>query len=151
MNHVYDRLGVRTIINGAGTLTRLGGTRMRPEVVAAMAEAAATLVRIDELQAAAGAVIARHTGAEAGYVTNGAAGGLVLGMAAILAGHDVARMQALPDTGGMPNEVIIARSHRSGYDHSLRAAGARLVEVGFGDPAPWEIEAAITDRTAAVA
>lgn len=151
MAEVYRALGVRTIINGAGTLTRLGGCRMRPEVVAAMADAATALVRIDELQAAAGAVIARHTGAEAGYVTNGAAGGLVLAAAACLAGLDVTRMERLPDTRGFPNEIVIARSHRSGYDHALRAAGARLVEVGMPDPMPWEIDAAIGERTVAVA
>jgi L-seryl-tRNA(Ser) seleniumtransferase len=72
MSKIYERLGVRTIINATGTMTRLGGTRMLPEVVAAMVEAAGSLVRIDELQAAAGVIIARHTGAEAGYVTNGA-------------------------------------------------------------------------------
>jgi L-seryl-tRNA(Ser) seleniumtransferase len=151
VTRIYERLGVRTIVNAAGAMTRLGGTRMRPEVVAAMAEAAGALVRIDELQAAAGAVIARHTGAEAGYVTCGASAGLTLAAAACMTGLDPARMDRLPDTSGMPNEVIIARSHRSGYDHALRASGARLVEVGLTDPEPWEIEAAITPRSAAVA
>ena len=36
---LYARLGVRRVINAAGTLTRLGGSRMAPEVLAAMAEA----------------------------------------------------------------------------------------------------------------
>ena len=35
---VYDELGLRTVINASGTLTRLGGSRMAPEVLAAMAE-----------------------------------------------------------------------------------------------------------------
>jgi L-seryl-tRNA(Ser) seleniumtransferase len=60
-------------------------------------------------------------------------------------------MDRLPDTSGVPNEIVIARSHRSGYDHALRAAGARLVEVGLPDPAAWEIEVAITANTVAVA
>ena len=37
---IYERLGVRTLINAAGSLTRLSGTLMPPEVVEAMAEAA---------------------------------------------------------------------------------------------------------------
>ena len=84
-------------------------------------------------------------------MTNGASGGLMLAAAACLAGLDPARMERLPDTRGLPNEMIIARSHRSGYDHALRAVGARLVEVGLPDPLPWEIEAAISPRTAAIA
>ena len=93
MSTVYERLGVRTILNAAGTLTRLGGTRMAPEVVAAMAEAAGSLVRIDELQEAAGTIIARHTGAEAGYVTNGASGGLMLDVLLVIQ-HLAVRLRA---------------------------------------------------------
>ena len=60
----------------------------------------------------------------------------------------------LPDASSMANEIIVPRSHRNGYDHALRAAGARLVEVGVAertrDPQAWEIEAAIGPRTAAL-
>ena len=59
---------------------------MAPEVLAAMAEASRAYVRMEDLQVAAGAVIARVTGAEAGYVTSGAAAGLLLGTAACVAG-----------------------------------------------------------------
>src|SRR3954454_21288878 len=95
---VYDDLGVRTVINASGTLTRLGGSRMAPEVLAAMCEAAASFVHIDELQAQAGKGIAEIPGAEAGYVTTGAAAGLAVGMAACIAGMDVGKMDRLPDT-----------------------------------------------------
>lgn len=151
----YDDLGVPRLINAAGTLTRLGGSLMDAEVTSAMAEAARSFVRMDALHAAASRRIAEATGAEAGLVTAGAAASLTLAAAACLAGNDLAIMDRLPDTTGLPNEIIIPRSHRNGYDHALRAAGARLVDVGLAertrDPQPWEIEAAITDRTVALA
>src|SRR5919198_3796043 len=78
---VYDRLGVRKRINGAGLLTRLGGSLMDPEVLKAMAEAAGSFVDMAELQAAASRAIAAATGAEAGLVTTGAAAALTLGTA----------------------------------------------------------------------
>ena len=68
-------------------------------------------VSMMELQAAASRYIAQVTGAEAGYVTAGASSGLTLGTAAILAGLDLAKMERLPDTTGMKNEVIISREH----------------------------------------
>ena len=154
---IYDELGVRTVINASGTLTRLGGSRMAPEVLAAMAEAAASFVHIDELQAQAGKVIAEITGAEAGYVVTGAAAGLTLGVAACVAGLDVAAMDRLPDTTGLKDEVVVQRGHRNAYDHAIRAAGVRFVEVGYlgypgaGGTFPWQIAEAITERTAAVA
>ncbi|MGI9252146.1 MAG: aminotransferase class V-fold PLP-dependent enzyme, partial [Thermomicrobiales bacterium] len=153
----YETLGLTPVINAAGTLTRLGGSRMAPEVLAAMQEAAASFVPIDELQERAGAVIAEITGAEAGYVVTGAAAGLSLGTAACVAGMDIGKMDRLPDTTGMKNEVVVQRGHRNSYDHAIRAAGIRFVEVGYlgypgaGGTMPWQIDEAITERTAAVA
>src|SRR5438445_370684 len=132
---VYDRLGVKKRINGAGLVTRLGGSLMPPEVLEAMVEAAGAFVDIAELQARASAIIAEVTGAEAGLVTTGAAAALTLGTAACLTGLDAARMERLPDTAGMPNVVVVARPHRNAYDHAIRAAGARLREVGLNDRA----------------
>ncbi len=155
MHDVYRQLGVVPIINAAGTLTRLGGGRMTGEAAAAMAHAAGQCVRIDELQAAVGAQIADWAGAEAAIVTSGAAAGLTLAAAACLAGSDWKRMDELPLVADRRCEIVVARSHRNGYDHALRAAGARIVEVGLAertrDPQPWEIEAAIGPQTVAVA
>ena len=47
---IYKRLGIRTVINGNATLTRLGGSIMPPEVVEAMADAAKHFVDIIDLQ-----------------------------------------------------------------------------------------------------
>lgn len=154
---IYDELGLRTIINASGTLTRLGGSRMAPEVLAAMNEAAASFVHIDELQARAGEIIAEVTGAEDGYVVTGAAAGLSLGVAACVAGLDVGAMDRLPDTTGLKDEVVVQRGHRNAYDHAIRAVGVKMVEVGYlgypgaGGTYPWQIAEAITERTAAVA
>ncbi|MGH2531777.1 MAG: aminotransferase class V-fold PLP-dependent enzyme [Thermomicrobiales bacterium] len=154
---VYQELGVAPIINASGTLTRLGGSRMAPAVLAAMAEAASSFVRIDELQERAGEVIAEVTGAEAGYVVTGAAAGLALGVAACVAGLDVAKMDRLPDTAGMQNEVVVQRGHRNAYDHAIRMVGVHFVEVGYlgypgaGGTFDWQLDEVITEHTAAVA
>ena len=156
---IYDRLGVRTIVNAKGAATRLSGGIMRPEVVEAMAQASQHCVDMTELQATASSIIAGHTGAEAGLVTSGAAAGLLLGTAATVTGLDPGRMNRLPNTTGMPNEVVVVRSQRNLYDHALRTVGVRMVEVGLPDryagagvrdAEGWEIADAINERTAAV-
>lgn len=48
--NVYEALGVKTVINAAGTITYLGGSIMPPEVVAAWADAAKHFVNLYELQ-----------------------------------------------------------------------------------------------------
>ncbi len=157
---IYERLGARAIINVAGASTRIGGALMPPEVVEAMSEAALQSVSMTELQAAASRTISELTGSEAGYVTSSASSALTLATAAILAGLDPAKIDRLPDTTGVPNEVIISKEQRTGYDHSIRLAGARFVEVGMNEAAAgggirrteiWEYESAITSQTIAIA
>lgn len=156
---IFDRLGVPTLINGKGPATRLSGGPMRAEVAAAMVEASRHCVDMAELQAAASRRIAAATGAEAGYVASGASACLLLGAAACIAGLDPGRMARLPETRGMKNEVIMVRSQRNFYDHAVRAAGAAIIEVGLPDrhsgagvrdAEAWEIDDAISERTAAV-
>ena len=159
MANVYERLGVRTIINAKGPATRLSGGVMRPGVAEAMVEASQHCVEMAELQARASEMIAEITGAEAGLVTAGAAAGLLLGAAACVTGLDAGRMNRLPDTTGMANEIVMVRSQRNFYDHMIRAVGVRLVEVGLPDryagagvrdAEAWEIADALSERTAAV-
>jgi seryl-tRNA(Sec) selenium transferase len=157
--NIYEEFGVTPIINLWGTGTMVGGSIMAPSVVKAMVEASKVCAKVDELQAAASRVIAEVTGAEAGIVTCGAAAALTMGTAACLTGLDVGRMERLPDTSGMPNEVIMARDQRCAFDHAIRATGAVIVEVGYNESLTgamrpveaWEFEAAINERTAAIA
>ncbi len=157
---IFEDLGVTPIINLVGTATRYSGTLMKKETIEAMSEAALHSVRMDELQAAAGNIIARITGAEAAYVTCGASAALLLGTAACLTGLDVGLMNHLPDTSGIPNEVLMPQHQMSGYIRVIEATGAKLVSVGIpNDTSPpgrvhihriWEIESNITKRTAAI-
>ena len=149
---IYQRLGVRRIIHGSGTTTRYGGSILRREALETMREASTMLVNLDELNEAAGAAIARMLGAEAAFVTAGASSGLILQAAACIAGADPAKVTRLPDTAGMRNEIVIQRAHRFAYDQAYRVAGGVLVEIGLARRTqPFELEAAIGERTAAVA
>ncbi|MGE0756393.1 MAG: aminotransferase class V-fold PLP-dependent enzyme [Pirellulaceae bacterium] len=156
---IFEQWGVRPIINASGSVTRLGGAPMPAAVLRAFEAAAADCVPLDQLQGAASRVIAECTGAEAGLVTAGCAAALQLGAAAILTGYDAGRMEQLPHTEGFPHEFVVAREHRNGYDHAVRAAGARFVEVGFHEciagagvrrVETWEYEAAFRPQTAGV-
>jgi L-seryl-tRNA(Ser) seleniumtransferase len=141
---VYKELGLRPLVNAAGTYTALGGSLMPPEVVEAMASAARQFVSLPELHAAVGKQIAEMLGCEAALVSAGAASALTLATAACVAGKDPEKVRRLPDTAGMKNEVIIQKAHRFGYDHAVRNVGVRLVEVETAQ----DLERAVNDRTA---
>jgi uncharacterized pyridoxal phosphate-dependent enzyme len=148
---VFARLGVRPIVNARGMNTMASGSLMPKPVLDAMTEAAGAFVDMAELNALAGAHIARLVGVEGAHVTSGSAGGLLLAAAACIAGDDPARIARLPDTAGMRNEIVIQRCDRIQYDQALRMAGAVLVEAGTSDACTSEaMEAAIGPRTAAL-
>ncbi len=128
-NKVYSQLGIRPLVNAAGTYTALSACTMPREVVQAMEEASRSHVALDELHQAVGKRIAALAGAEAALVTAGAANALSLATAACVAGKDPEKIRRIPDTAGMKNEVILQKTHRVGYDHAIRAAGTRLIEV----------------------
>ena len=149
---IYRALGVSPAIVASGSTTAYGGSKLRPEVLESMERASRTMVNMDDLNVAAGKVIAEVTGAEAGLVTSGSAGGLVLQAAAVMAGSDPASMAKLPKSDGLKNEIIMHTSHRFPYDQCYTATGATIVNIGDGRRChPWELEAAINENTAAVA
>jgi L-seryl-tRNA(Ser) seleniumtransferase len=147
---VYDRLGVRRVINADATLTRLGGSLMRPRVLDAMRDAAGSFVDMHELQRVVGKRLAELTRNEAAYVATGAAAGIVLATLAAMNGGDLKTIARQVETGEAPrDEVIVHRAHRIPYDPAIRLAGARIVGIGNRlQTFPWELEAAITPRTA---
>jgi L-seryl-tRNA(Ser) seleniumtransferase len=141
---VYERLGVKPVINGIGTVTILGGSVMSPEVVAAMDEASRCYIRPPELQEKAGAHIAKLLDVPAAMVTAGAASAITVAAAACLASGDVKYLYKLPAITGLKHEVVQQKSHRSGYEAQMLLTGARIVWVETAQ----EMERAINDRTA---
>lgn len=146
----YQSLGVRRVVNAAGNASKLGGACMSPQVLRAMADAAAWYVDMEELHQRAGEYIAGVTGAEAGLVTSGASGGLLLATAACVARGDRAVLAQLP-AAAAGHEAIIQVGQLTGYEHAARTVGVSLVEVGQPDGAlPEDIEAAINADTVAI-
>ena len=158
---VYEEFGVPPVINAVATRTQVGGARVRDGVQENMARAEEAHVHVAELQGKASELIAEATGADAGYVSAGAASGLLLCAAACMARNNFDRMAQLPDTTGFADEIIIPKAHRLKYDIGLRASGATLVDVGHvshhpigggvDKVQPWQIESAINEDTAAIA
>jgi uncharacterized pyridoxal phosphate-dependent enzyme len=141
---VIQELGVRTFINAAGTFTAMTGSLMRPGVMAAMQVASHKYVLLDDLHDAVGKRIAKLLDCPGALVTAGCASALSLATAACVAGSDRNRIRQLPDTTGMKNEVLVQKTHRVGYDHAIRNAGVRMIEIGTRE----ELESAINERTA---
>jgi L-seryl-tRNA(Ser) seleniumtransferase len=128
-SNVYAQLGIRPVINLAGTQTIYGASKVWDEIHESMAEASREYIVLAELQEKVGERLAKLTNCEAAMVTTGAAGAICIGTCGCLTGDDVSKVRRLPDLTGMKTEVVIQKRHRNGYDHAVRTAGVRIVEV----------------------
>jgi L-seryl-tRNA(Ser) seleniumtransferase len=143
----YEELGVTTVINCEGTMTMLGGSILRPELEAVMAQAGRHFVSMPALEVAAGKRIAQMLKLPEGYtalVTSGAAAAIQSGLAGILTGDNEAFIRQLPDLTGLKSEVIIQKSHRNPFDHQLRTTGVKLIEIETRE----QLRQAVGPRTA---
>ncbi len=147
---IYAELGVTPLVNINGTVTVIGGSVMKPEVMELIRRGNEHFVLLDELEIAAGKFIAKLCKSPTGYtglVTGGAAAAMVVGYAGMMTEDLEPRMRDIPDVSNFPrNEVIIQKSHRYPFDHQIRQSGAKLVEVETRE----EMIAAINPKTVAI-
>lgn len=140
----FKELGVTPFINAAGNYSAYGGARMRPQVAEAIRYGTYNKAKVSELHDAVGVRIAELAGAEAAMVTSGATAAMVLATAATMTMGDQAKIEQLPDTTDLRDEIIIQKNHRYTYDRALIAAGAKMVTVSNEQ----ELIAAIGPKTA---
>ena len=148
----YKDLGVRPFINGSGTITTLGGSLMPPEVIEAMRHAAGAFVDLPDLNVKAGQYLARRIGAEAAFISCGAASGVQLSAAACLTGTDPGRVRNLPRIEGGKNEFVISLVDAHTYIHQgIEVCGGKLIRVGSEtEVSSDDLVGGITEKTAAV-
>jgi L-seryl-tRNA(Ser) seleniumtransferase len=145
--NIYERIGVRPLINCKGTFTIISGSQTLPDVKSAMDEASRHYVHLDELMDGVGRRLAELTKAEWGIITAGCAAALTHATAACIAGSNPEKMQRIPMLEGLKNEVVMPRPSRNVYDHAIRMTGVRMVTPESRD----EFLAALRPATAMVA
>ena len=143
---LFKELGVRTFINAAGTLTYMTGCLMHDYVLEAINNSSREFCILDELQDKVGEQIAKMVHSEAATVTAGCYSAMVLGLAGVLTGMDLKKVEQLPNLEGtgMKSEVIVQTAHNVGYVHALTNTGISIVPVETSQDA----ENVINDKTA---
>ena len=143
---IIQELGIRSFINAAGTLTYMSGCIMQDEVVETIESTSRHFCMIDEVQDKVGEKIAKLVRSEAAMVTCGAFSAMTLGLAGVLTGLDVNKVEQLPHLAGtgMKSEVICQKSHNERYNHAFLNTGCTVVEVETIE----DVEKAINEKTA---
>lgn len=153
-NEFYEKLGLRPIINAAGTYTVIGGSRMSEKTLDSMRMAAHNFVDIRELQRKVHARLAEITRNEGAYVATGAAASLYIAAGACISLKYGRPFAYLSREQIEKTEVIVQRSHRNPYDWGIRQLGAKLTEIGYPNviqPTSCEdLRYAINENTVAI-
>ncbi|WHZ37772.1 aminotransferase class V-fold PLP-dependent enzyme [Sagittula sp. MA-2] len=151
----HDANGLGRVVNVSGTMTSLGGSVTSKRVAEATAAVMPRFVKMHELQARASEVIARLTGAEAGFLTASASAGITLAIAGCLTGLDPAKVEALPLEPGPDNGVAVQMGHLCEYGapvaQAVALAGGKLHIVGQSTlTRDYQLEAALEGACAAL-
>lgn len=153
--NIYQQLGLKRVINACGKMTILGVSSVAPEVMQATARAAGAFVEMDKLVDRAGERVSAHTGAEDSYITSCASAGIAIAVAAAITRGEPDKVAQMPDSSGMANDIVMLRGHNVDYGapitSAIRLGGGHVVEVGSSNlAARWQLERAISERTAAL-
>jgi L-seryl-tRNA(Ser) seleniumtransferase/D-glucosaminate-6-phosphate ammonia-lyase len=149
----FQALGLNKVINASGKMTALGGSAQATAVAEVQQQAAGHHVNLAALRRAAGRQIAERTGAEDACVTTGAAAGIAIGVAAMITGTDEEAVRRLPDSGGLPDEIVLQAGHDVNFGarvtQMIRLGGGRPVLVGNRDEVTQgQLESVLSGRTA---
>ena len=152
---VYEEIGLPRVINASGRMTALGVSTLSPEVANAAVAGGQSYVGIDDLLDKAGEIISRYTGGEDSCPTSCASAAIVLSVAGLISKGKKSIMERLPDSGGIPNEIIIQKGHVISFGAPIttifRIGGGVAVEAGTAtDVSEEDVEEAITDKTVAL-
>ena len=152
--NIYDELGLRTLVNCAGTYTIIGGSKMSSGTTSIMAEAAQSHVEIRAMLSAVNSRIAEMTQNEDACITSGAMAGIYLTIASCISMKYEKEFRYISKETVRESEVIMFRAHRNPYDQALELLGVKLIESGYPNNiavrTTTDLEHLITDKTAAV-
>ncbi len=152
---VYQDIGLKRVINACGRVTILGVSALSDEVAQAAVAGGQSYVVIEDLINRAGEIISGYTGGEDSCVTSCASAGICLAVAGLISKGRKSIMDRLPDSSGIPNEIILQKGHSIEFGAPLatmiRLGGGVPVEAGtVNEVAPEDIEEAINDKTVAL-
>jgi uncharacterized pyridoxal phosphate-dependent enzyme len=153
--NIYEQIGLKKVINASGKMTVLGGSAVKDVVAESIKKALQGYVEIDSLIQHTGKVIAKHTDAEDGCPTTGAAAGIAICVAAAITRTKLHAIEQLPLFEGTAKEIVVQKGHMVHFGASIgqmiALGGGHVVEAGHANHVYREhIEQSITSNTVAL-
>ena len=131
---IYEELGIKKVVNAAGTYTTVGATKMSEETLEAMRQAASSYVSIEELQEKINKEVAKLTRNEAAYICNSCSTALYLCTAACVSKKYRKRFKYIDPALVQKCNVVGIWNQHIPYDHAIEQLGVKMKFIGYTNP-----------------
>lgn len=155
--NIYQKNGLKEVINASGRMSKLGVSVVDFEVGSAMLEAAQHYVLIDELMEWSGKRIGSLIGCEDACVCASASSGIALSIASLICGNNLQKVQHFSDTlqTNERREVILLKGHNVDFGAPIstiiESGGGIVKEVGYANASCLgDVIHAINEKTLAI-
>jgi L-seryl-tRNA(Ser) seleniumtransferase len=156
MSSIYEKYGLKQVINTSGRMTILGVSTPRQDVIDAVDYGLNHYFEIKDLVNKTGAYIADLLNVEDAVIVSCASAGIAQSVAAVIVKDNanlLVNLHSAPVT--VPREIVLPRGHNVNFgapvDTMVALGGGKVVEAGYANEcSPEQIEACITPQTAAI-
>ncbi|QDY43124.1 DgaE family pyridoxal phosphate-dependent ammonia lyase [Candidatus Pantoea soli] len=156
MSSIYEKYGLKQVINASGRMTILGVSTPSDDVAETVRYGLSHYFEMQDLVDKTGAYIARLLEVESAVVVSCASAGLAQSVAAVIVKEDDwlrDNLHAAPLS--VPHDIVMPKGHNVNYGAPVGTmvalGGGRLVEAGYSNEcSPQQLAAAITPNTAAL-
>lgn len=131
---IYEELGVKKLINAAGTYTSVGASKMDIQTLQAMVQASQNYVSMEKLLKNVNEKIAQMTDNEAAFVCNSCSTAIYLTAAAFVAKKYHKPFKYLTKEQIERCEMIGFWNQHIPYDHAIEQLGVKLKFIGDTTP-----------------
>jgi len=156
MASIYEKYGLKQVINASGRMTILGVSTPAADVVETVQYGLNHYFEIKDLVDKTGAYIAGLLGCEDAVVVSCASAGIAQSVAAVIVKDDdwlLDNLHAAPLE--VPHDIVVPKGHNVNYGAPVGTmvalGGGRLVEAGYANEcSAAQLSAAVTSQTAAI-
>ncbi|CAI0886211.1 DgaE family pyridoxal phosphate-dependent ammonia lyase [Serratia marcescens] len=156
MSSIYEKYGLKQVINTSGRMTILGVSTPRQDVIDAVDYGLNHYFEIKDLVNKTGAYIADLLNVEDAVIVSCASAGIAQSVAAAIVKDNANLLVNLHSASiAVPREIVLPRGHNVNFgapvDTMVALGGGKVVEAGYANEcSPEQIEACITPQTAAI-
>jgi len=156
MSSIYEKYGLKQVINASGRMTILGVSTPAADVVDTVKYGLNHYFEMNDLVDKTGAYIASLLGCEDAVVVSCASAGIAQSVAAVIVKDDdwlLENLHAAPLI--VPHHIVMPKGHNVNYGAPVGTmvalGGGRLVEAGYANEcSAAQLSAAVTPQTAAI-